>query len=149
MSIKEKLFNYCLNYILARIDRFKKEVHNAQLAANEETKSSAGDKYETGRAMAQIEIERNMQQLNEAEKLLHVLSTIDLEQKGENVQTGSFIETSQGNFFIAISIGMIELDTKSYFIVSAESPVGKQLLGKRKGEQFKWNNKECIIELLN
>jgi len=149
MAIKEKLFNHCHVYIIERIDRFKKEIQTAQLAANEETKSSAGDKYETGRAMAQIEIERNMQQLNEAEKLLHVLSNIDLEQKGERVQTGSLIKTSQGNFFIAISIGMIEMEAQSYFIVSAESPIGKQLMGKRKGEQFKWNNKECVVEMVN
>ena len=42
---------------------------NAQESANAEEKSSAGDKYETGRAMMQIERDKAAQQLNESMKL--------------------------------------------------------------------------------
>jgi len=50
-------------YIDQRIDAAKKAIGEAQASANEETKSSAGDKYETGRAMMQLAIEQNSTQL--------------------------------------------------------------------------------------
>jgi hypothetical protein len=67
INIKESLYNHCMRYVQERIARIQNEIDLHQAAANEETKSSAGDKYETGRAMAQLDIERNSVQLREAE----------------------------------------------------------------------------------
>ena len=52
---------------------------NAQEAANEEGKSSVGDKYETGRAMMQIERDKAAQQLDEALKLKNIIDQISIE----------------------------------------------------------------------
>ncbi|HSY60679.1 MAG TPA: hypothetical protein VK796_02335, partial [Cytophaga sp.] len=68
-SQKNTLYAYCTDYVTERITRLKTEIKKTQSSANEETKSSAGDKYETGRAMAQLEIEKNTKQLAEAERL--------------------------------------------------------------------------------
>lgn len=84
-----------------------KAIEHAQLAANEETKSSAGDKYETGRAMMQLEIEKQSVQLAEAMKLKHVLSQINPEKTTETIQSGSLVFTDQGNFYISISAGKL------------------------------------------
>ena len=63
-------------YVHERIAATQEAIYTAQLSANEETKSSAGDKYETGRAMAQLEIEKNTAQLAEALKLKQMLKQI-------------------------------------------------------------------------
>jgi hypothetical protein len=68
MDIKIKLYQYCVEFIDKRIAGAREAIQIAQDSANEETKSSAGDKYETGRAMAQLEIEKNTTQLEEALK---------------------------------------------------------------------------------
>ena len=76
MKEKEVLYAYCVNYVQQRIARIQGEINKAQSSANEETKSSMGDKYETSRAMAHQEIENNRMQLLEAEKLHSILQNL-------------------------------------------------------------------------
>ena len=145
MNEKVSLFNYCLDYVEERIARIQTEINSAQLSANQETKSSAGDKYETGRAMAQLDIERNMFQLKEAEKLRSILRNLPKTTVANMVVPGALVITNKGKFFLAISIGTVKLNGEPYFIISADSPIGKLLLGKQQGSTFNWNNTEYKI----
>ena len=77
MPSKKTIYDYCIGFITERIQRIRVEIDAIQSAANEETKSSAGDKHETARAMAQLEVEMNGKQLAEAERLLEGLKKID------------------------------------------------------------------------
>ena len=63
-------------------------INEAQKASNDDTKSSAGDKYETGREMAQQETNRNLAQLNEANKLKVALNQIGPAVISERSRTG-------------------------------------------------------------
>lgn len=117
----------------------------AQQSANEETKSSAGDKYETGRAMAQLEIEKNTIQLGEAKKLKQVLDQISTDRETAIVALGSVVFTNQGNFFIAISAGQFVIDSKTYFALSPNSPIGLKLIGLQVHDSFSFNKKEYQI----
>ena len=146
INIKESLYNHCMQYVVERIERIQNEIDTYQAAANEETKSSAGDKYETGRAMAQLEIERNSVQLREAEKLKSVLQSIVPGNSTDVVVPGSLITTSKGVFYLAISIGEVMLNQQNHFIISSDSPIGKLLLGKRAGEEIVWRNVVYKIE---
>ena len=141
MTVKEKLYQYCISVVSDRITRIKSEMELIQASANEETKSSAGDKYETGRAMAQREVEMSRTQLAEAEKMLDTLSQLKPGSQPDRVHIGSLVYTTQGIFFIAASIGQVELDGEKYFVVSAESPIGKLLLNTKKGDTFEWREK--------
>lgn len=116
-----------------------------QAAANEETKSSVGDKYETGRAMMQIEIEKNATQLTEAQKLIEALHKIDPRKRTEKIQAGSLAITNQGNFFIAISAGQLMLDRQSFFAIAPTSPIGVLLMGRSAGLSFDFNRKNYLI----
>lgn len=146
MEVKEALYTYCLAYVKQRIASIKEELSHAQSSANEETKSSAGDKYETGRAMAQREVEMNTRQVMEAEKLLLKLESLSTIENIEGIIIpGSLVYTSGGVFYIAISIGLISLDQKQYYVVSSDSPIGKLLLGKTNGDSFIWNGHSNTI----
>lgn len=147
-NIKNALYNHCIQYVEERIARIQNEIDMHQSAANEETKSSAGDKYETGRAMAQLEIERNLVQLNEAEKLRSILHGIVREVTADHVVPGSLVTTSNGVFYIAISIGDVTVEQQSYFVVSPDSPIGKLLLGKRVRQEIVWRNEKYIINTI-
>ena len=61
---KIELYNSCLAHIEDQIARANSAMANAQQDSNQQTKSSAGDKYETGRAMAQLDKERYAQALS-------------------------------------------------------------------------------------
>ena len=58
MDIKEQLYEFCRAYIDGRTIRINESIKSIQESLSSETKSSAGDKHETGRAMLQLEREK-------------------------------------------------------------------------------------------
>jgi transcription elongation GreA/GreB family factor len=144
-TIKTALFAFCTDYVMERINRLKTEIKKTQSSANEETKSSAGDKYETGRAMAQLEIGKNTIQLREAEKLLGMLQAIHVDLSSEIIIPGSFVKTNKGDFYISISIGLIKLQQNQYFIIAPDSPIGKLFMGKKVRDVISWNKTQYQI----
>ena len=145
-SIKEQLHTLCLAYIEERIKGANQAIHFAQASANEETKSSAGDKYETGRAMAQLEIEKNSTQLVEAQKLKQILIQLDPTKTNETIQAGSLVITNQGRFYISIPAGQFTIEGEVYFAISPSAPIAQKLLGLKSGDQFNFNKKEFKVE---
>ncbi|MDZ4715114.1 MAG: GreA/GreB family elongation factor [Cytophagales bacterium] len=139
MKLKESLLEYCAQHVQDRITRLKAELANIQASANVETKSSAGDKYETGRAMAQQEMELILRQLAEAEKQAAEVARIGGLRKTDIVGPGSVVTTSQGAFFLAIPVGEVALDQHTIFVISPASPLGQHMMGKRVGELVRWN----------
>ena len=121
---------------------------NAQESANAEEKSSAGDKYETGRAMMQIERDKAAQQLNESMKLKQVLDQINnTEVRQSSVSLGSVVITSSSpHFYVAISAGKIIIDEVEYIALAPQSPIGKALLGLKVNDTFTYNNKNCMVK---
>ncbi|MFD0765734.1 3-oxoacyl-ACP synthase [Mucilaginibacter lutimaris] len=144
-DLKSKLHSLCVNYVQTRMQAAEQAIAEAQQAQNDDTKSSAGDKYETGREMAQQETNRNLAQLNEANKLMVALNQIPVNGTSAKAENGSVIITNNGNFYLAISAGMLELDGKTYIAVSAASPIGYQLKDKKAGEAFILNGKTYQI----
>jgi len=53
MNVKEHLSEFCQEYVDGRILRIQNSIESIQQSLSSETKSSAGDKHETGRAMLQ------------------------------------------------------------------------------------------------
>jgi hypothetical protein len=145
-DLKKELHNLCVAYVRRSMDAAELAIQEAQKSSSDDTKSSAGDKYETGREMAQQETNRNLAQLNEANKLMVALNRIGTSGTATHAESGSVIITNNGNFYLAISAGSLQLDGKTYFAVSPASPVGFQLMGKSVGTSFLLNGKSYTIE---
>lgn len=148
IELKNILFQKCEDLVAQKIAVIKNSLNEVQKAANNETKSSAGDKHETGRAMAQLETEKLSNQLSEALKLKQVLNQIKPEQEHHLVGLGSLVFTNNGNFFLSVSLGKIELKEKNYFAISTLSPMGQLLLTKKEKESFSFNGKSYLIEAI-
>jgi len=144
--IKDELFKHCLNYVEECINTAQLAIEDAQSSANDDTKSSAGDKFETGREMMQQEIDRNRKQLEEAKKMRLALEQIENHQLSEIVHSGSLVITNFGKFYISISRGQIQVDGINYFAISAISPIGLKLMRQKIGYEFDFNGKPFIIE---
>ena len=136
----------CLSIAESNISAIKLALQEAQDAANNETKSTAGDKHETGRAMAQLETEKLSSQLNEALKLIQTIHQLNPNQKNTQVAFGSLVKTNYGNFYLAASMGRVEMDNWSCFCISPVSPIGKLMLTKKEKESFSLNGKMYVIE---
>ncbi len=146
-NFKTILFDYCQDFLDQRIKTLNDAIAASRLSSWEDTKSSAGDKYETGREMIQGEIAQNSRQLEEAQKLIPVLDQIKgLDSSPGTVILGSLIKTNQGYFYISIPIGMVEIEKEKIAILSSSSPLGGVLMGKSPGNKFQFNGRSYIIE---
>jgi transcription elongation GreA/GreB family factor len=142
---KQKLRDLCAQYLQDRIKSAKDAIQSLQASANEETKSSAGDKYETGRAMAQLEIEKFSVQLAELFKQKQILETISADSVHHVVQPGSLVTTDQGIYFISISAGKLTIEDIIVICISAASPIGSKLLGLRATQSFIFNQRTISV----
>jgi transcription elongation GreA/GreB family factor len=131
------------------LDTAQLALEMANSSANEDTKSSAGDKYETTREMIQQEIDKHSAAISEAVKQKQLLQLINPERKTEKIQPGSLVKTDKNTFYISISAGALTLDGAKYMAVAAFSPIGQQMIDKQAGDSFVFNTvKHQIIEVL-
>jgi transcription elongation GreA/GreB family factor len=143
---KNALFQLCLNFIEERIRTAETALKQAREASNDDTKSSAGDKYETSREMMQQDIDRNKRLLIDAEENQRVLQSVKDMPFSITARQGSLVYTNNGNFYLSISAGQLQLGKETIFAISAVSPIGKLLLGKEKGASFDFNGKKYQIK---
>ncbi|GAA4233806.1 hypothetical protein GCM10022291_11820 [Postechiella marina] len=130
LKIKAQLFNACAAFIENRYTTIQHTINEIQTSLTSETKSSAGDKHETGRAMLQLEREKAGNQLAEVEKTRALLSKVDVEQTSSKVGLGSVVYTSKLNYYIAISAGELSVENTKFYAISANTPIGQLLIGK-------------------
>lgn len=128
-----------------RISILKKDIDGSRESRNSATKSSAGDKHETSRAMLQAELDNKELQLSKAQKLKYDLMQINPGINTENIGLGSLVHTSAGQFFISIGMGKITIDSETLFAISPASPVGIALLKNDGSRSIEINNRDIQI----
>ena len=133
MTIKQQLYKKCQKFLDNRLKIIQATIADIQISLQSETKSSAGDKHETGRAMLQLEREKAGNQLAEIQKLIKTLHKVQPEIHHSVAALGSVVYTTQSNYFIAISAGEITVDNKKVYAISPSTPIGKLLIGKSVG----------------
>jgi hypothetical protein len=115
-------------------------------AAND-SKSSAGDKHETGRAMMQQAQEQLGKQLQEAEMKRASLARIQTLPTTEAIGEGSLVLTKENTLLLAAPLGKIQFEEKEVFVISMQSPLAQALKGKKSGESISFQQKQ--INILN
>lgn len=135
---KPELLNIIKTKITTKIQNFEDLIAETRASSND-TKSSMGDKYETGREMLQQEINNLQRQLNESLNQLAVIQKISTESC-DKVQNGSLVKTDKGLFYVTVSVGEIISENQKIMTVSAESPLAKAMSGKKEGDTFAVNN---------
>jgi len=145
-AIKNALYETCRQHIEQRIEGIRQRLSALAESKRNETKSSVGDKYETGRAMLQIEEQNSHVQLAQALEVKQRLASVKPDKTCEQVEPGSLVITNKGNYFVAIGIGKVVLESKRYFCISMDSPIGLRLRGKKNGEEIVFNENTIVIE---
>ena len=148
MSIKEKLLKHCQMLLNQRIQNAEQAMASANESMLSETKSSAGDKFETGRAMMQGEQDRMKAMIIKNKEMAYQLSKVSL-SKTTHIGLGSLVKTNQGCYFIAVGLGKVELENKTYYTISLASPLGQMLQGKIKDDSILLNGRTIKIHEVN
>ncbi|MDD7886065.1 3-oxoacyl-ACP synthase [Flavivirga sp. 57AJ16] len=146
LKIKEALYLQCINVVNDRFQTIQNTISEIQVSLTSETKSSAGDKHETGRAMLQLEREKAGNQLAEIQKVKEILSKIDISKTLKVVGLGSIVYTSKANYFIAISVGELTVDGVRFYAISPSTPIGRLLMGKQFGDEVIFRERKFIVQ---
>jgi hypothetical protein len=139
LKIKEVLLDCCEVFVNKRLKTVADVISSNQKALASETKSSAGDKHETGRAMLQLEMEKAGQQLEGIRQMKTILAKVNTSKVSEKAHLGSIIITNKRSYFLCISAGQFVVENRIYFAVSVASPIGKLLLGTSENKVFSFS----------
>lgn len=145
LLMKTILLEKIKEYIENRMNTSWQAMEAAKNSANEEGKSSAGDKYETARAMGQLDREMNGRMYEQARQERLSLDKINTETNFSKIAFGALTETTMGHFFVSIGAGIIEIDGKKTMAVSPQSPIGQVIIGKTTNESFDFRGKTHTI----
>lgn len=136
MNLRQETFSAASTLLDAKIASLRNALHELSEGAANEGKSSAGDKHETARAMAQLEQEKLGKQLQDAEQQKMILEK----------NNGTLLKTNRGYLFICIALGKLNAGTIPVMAISPQSPLGAKLAGKKAGDSVSMNGTDYLIE---
>lgn len=143
---KADLLAYLQSLVREKLDLSMENYRAAQESVHGEDKSSAGDKHETGRAMAQIEWEKAGNVVREQQNMLDALKQLEkITALPVKAALGSLIETESAYFFLSVGLGALQFNEKTVYAIGTKAPLGAQLLGKSKGDSFPFNGTNLTI----
>jgi len=121
--------------LLRKLTYLKTNLKQAIESRNSDTKSSAGDKFETSREMAQIEIHKIEIEILKTQQFI-----TDLFSK-----VTQLIITDKGVFLISIPFGKLILNDEKIFCISKNAPIAKHLITTKKNNNFFYNDMKYNI----
>lgn len=147
IAYKIKLKQFCEELLAHRITTAREAMANAQAAANAEGKSSAGDKYETARAMNHLEKDMHARQLLAHTEQLSELLGINVNIINTTAIAGSFIQCANVNIFIVAGLAKQTVDDRDIIFISPKSPLAQKLAGNKIGDEFEFNGITGIVDI--
>jgi polysaccharide pyruvyl transferase WcaK-like protein len=149
MSKKKTILQYIINQLHSQLTSFQNDYQALQSALANETKSSAGDKYETGREMITQEVNKVTDQINKQELFIQKLKQIDSSKPVIVAGENALVESSMGTFFIGIPLGVVQIENEKVFFISFQSPIYQVMRNLKAGDHFIWQSKKVDILDIN
>jgi hypothetical protein len=146
MIVKQKVYKASIAILEDKIAFSNSLLKELAEGAENASKSSAGDKHETGRAMVQLEQEKIGNQLKEFEAMYNDLQKLEHQNKTETITKGSLIYATSGIYYLSVALGKILVDSTVVFTLSPQSPLGKQFIGLKINNTVSFNGKISVIQ---
>ena len=145
-TIKIDLYNLAQKLVASKIKENTESLAALKESVGSETKSTAGDKHETGRAMMHLEQEKVMRQLSNNQKLKEMIGRINPETSDESVRLGALVITNQVRFYVIAGLGQFDLNDEKYYLVSYQSDLVQAFKNKEKGDMVHFKGQSHRIE---
>ncbi len=145
VGLKPLVHRQCLALVRERIAQVEAGIADARASAQSDTKSSAGDKHETGRAMAQLEIEKQQVSLGNLLTMQDVLDRIDPTRTHARIGEGALVRTDSGLFYVAVGLGRIVVDGQDVQVISPQAPLVALLKGVTLAESAVFNGRNHFL----
>ena len=139
---KSEIHTACMVKQQTKLEELKNARDKVQESIVGEDNRTAGNKFETARAMGQEELDRLNQTMNIAIRELTLLSNISPDKPCDSVQLGALITTDKKMMYLCVGLGKIEIGKDIVFAISTSSPIGQQLMGAEKGTEVVFGGKK-------
>lgn len=143
---KQALLIKMQSMLEAKIEGLQASYDSAKSSRDNDTKSSAGDKFETGRAMMQQEMDKAEQQIALNQRMLVDLSRISPTVAPAKVDFGALVTTDKMSYFISVPLAKVETEQGIAFAVSLASPIGQALYEATVGDKIEFNGQQIEIK---
>lgn len=144
---EELIFTY-VELIQSKIAQTFQMIYDLSEGAQNDAKSSAGDKHETSLAMMHLEQEKLNRKLEEYYQQIQILNRMKHLLPSLNIKEGSLIETTSYYFVIGVALPQIKFKNKITFGLSLQAPLAQILKEKKCGDTFFLKqNKEYILRV--
>lgn len=148
-EFKAKVYQTAISQLKEKEALLATERKNIIESILEDEKSSAGDKYETGRETMTQDLNTIEGQIKQGKADLEELYRLHtIKDTPSTVQEGALVKLGADWFLIAVSIGLVKVEDAKVFLMSRISPLGELLMGKKKNEQVNFRGKTQVIEEL-
>lgn len=127
-AFKKLVYTAAMSHLDERIDHLQNLVFELEQSKANESKSSAGDKYETARAMMQQELDLLQRQLMTNERLKSGLGRLNPAEKPASIGANSLVRTQQGWFYLAVALGKVLVSGETVHVISVDSPFAQKLI---------------------
>ena len=119
-------------------------------ALGSETKSSAGDKHETGRAMIHLEQARVQDAVNRLEAMRSQMRQYAAAGGTfQRVSPGALVETTGPWVLVGVPLGKVQLPDALVLCVGAEAPLAQQWHGAQPGDQVALGPQQLTIQAIH
>ena len=146
-TFRQEVLKHCFASILGKIELLDGSLAELNESLENETKSSAGDKHETSRAMVQIEMENLSKQISRLKEQQQILRDIERQKPSSFVKEGSLVVLGKQILFVAIPLGKISVDGIEVVVLSVRSPLGQKLAGLKMNEEVEVNGSTFRIRI--
>ena len=144
--MKQNIHSHFLQLATDKVQLLKKCLDDLKESATNETKSTAGDKYETALAMLHIEQANIGKQLEEALVQLRFFEKLNPQIITIKITNGSLVKTNRGYFYVSVALGKAMIDGVEIIALSMLSPLGNKFMGLKQGDKFELNGNLFLIE---
>ena len=142
---QSSLLDHLAKLLSEQITSLQQQLAEIETSRNEETKSSAGDKFETSREMLQQAANQVQDQLDRTSNMLQYLKQLPHPSQYNHIQEGHLVTTDRGVYFLSVPFGKIKDREPTVYALSVASPLGKLLLGKSTGDSVTFNQRSIAI----
>ena len=145
LKFKQAVKKIGLAILEERVKTAQIAMQQAQESANQEEKSSAGDKYETGRAMSQNERDRNARQFELAKRELLYLQSLNVDVIYQSFEPGAVALCGEQYYFLSAGLGAVAIEQQKILWISPQAPLGLAMRNKRAGDSFEFKKNTVDI----
>ena len=128
------------------VDSARQQFYNLKGSLEGESKSTAGDKHETGRAMVQLEMEQAANRLSRLEGMMRDWSRLQPELGRKDVRPGALVDTSMGCFVIGVAWGAFNLrEGAAWRAIGSDAPIALAMSGMEAGSVIDFRGRSVVI----